>query len=309
MQSVSNQILEYEAPRFTWVREQRCRLVVEPPLRLLRGRTETPLLSTMPVPLDAGEDVRRMIYDEEHLVLACKGKGREYEPLADAPDAYVKFAAIALLTANDKEVEEAAVWFVERYGLPRSAEPFLASGGAGLPFDLFCWDAAGVGIMVKLLGAASKAEREGDFRGLRDFFPAENRTAEISDLDPDGTLLLRAKGTLAARLNEQLGGVRLSPVPDVKGLIEGALTRQRSRKSSPPSVRILPQYTCDSLLTAMWLQVYFAATERRIVRARCKGCSRPFEAEDPRQEYCDRHCRHATNQRAFYLREKKRRKK
>ena len=247
--------------------------------------------------------LRKSMFEEEHRVLVCEGTGDRYEPLADAPDAYVKFADLTLNLRSDKELEEAAVRFVERYGLPRDAEPFRARGSAGLPLDMFLYDGIDLRLVVRDLAATTAAEQGGDYRALRGLFEESPPEEEMSGLGPDGTLLFLAKCRMTEALTRHLAGVRLSPVPDISGLLKEARRNLAGRRIGPPSVRILPGYSCDSLLTAMWLQVYFAATERRIVRLHCKGCGQPFEAKDIRQEYCNRYCRHAANQRSYYRRQ------
>lgn len=310
MQSAYNQDFEQEVPRLTWIRGHRYRVVTEPELRepgLVPIRDLPP-----PLPEDVYENdvLRTRILEQEHPVLVGKGKGEKYEPLADEPEAYLKFAAVTLPPfaavtlppRSDKECEEAAVRFAEGYGLPRDAEPFRARGSAGLPLDMFLSDSVALAFAVRELTAATSAELRGDFRELRALYQ-ERPQEEMSGLGPDGTLLFHAKYHLTVALNEHLAGVRLSPVPDISGLLKEARRNLGGRRISPPSVRILQRYSCDSLLTAMWLQVYFAATEPRIVRLHCKGCGQPFEAKDIRQEYCERYCRHAANQRSYYRRQ------
>lgn len=305
MQSVNPQYFEEERPRFTWVRGQRCRVVMEPPLR--EPNAFVPI-TDLPPPLPTavyGDDLlRRKIFEEEHPVLVCEGTGATYKPLTDTPDAYLRFAAVTLLPKSDKEGEEAVVWFVQHYGLPRSPEPFRARGSAGLPLDMFLDDRAALGFTVRRLSATSRAEHRGEFKALRALFRDNPPEEPLDGLGSDGTLLFYAKHYLAVMLNKHLVGVRLAPIVDIMGLVNEIKTRQGRRSTNPPPVRILPQYTCDSLLTAMWLQLYFAATERRIINVRCRGCGRPFEAKDSRQEYCDADCRHATNQRNYYQRQK-----
>ncbi len=133
-----------------------------------------------------------------------------------------------------------------------------------------------------------------DYDALGRMFASSNRLAPGLFKKKELGWLANAKIIAMLELNKHLHGVTLAPTVDLWHPI---------RTQAPP-IRILPQYTCDSLLTAMWLQAYIAATERRIVRGHCKGCGRPFEARDKRQEYCDKYCRHATNQRDHYRRKK-----
>ena len=294
MQSVNTQLFEYEAPRFTWRRGQKCRVVLRPPLiRVANDEGAYPALEK-----------------EEHLALLCEGEGEEYEPLFDEPDVYLKFARVAraaLSAPSDNELSDLVVEFAEGFGMPFDAEDYGYLGyyfndeddygveDPGLPLAMFRGEASRLSNAVGLLSAASEAEHGGNYRPLRAIIGSEQGW-DLSKVGKSVSLLMLSKISLVTLFQKHLGGVRLSPKVDFEGLFD----------RSPG--RMLPAYTCDNLLTAMWLQVYFAATERRIVRERCKGCGRPFEAKDQRQQYCDPYCRRATNQRNYYSREKRKQK-
>jgi hypothetical protein len=305
-------LMDYETPDFTWVRGQACRIVEEPPLDLF-GRSSSPaskdaLVASvdhpplLPLPVYEG-DLSRLIGHEKHPVLVCDGEGEEYHPLAEEPEAWLRFAAAGLVYSNAKEERDAAVAFVHRYGLPRRADPFIEHGGLGLPLDLFLQDAVSIRMAFDHLGAVSKAEQGGDYKPLEELLQAR-RLQEFALLSRNNSLLFHGKYALIVLLNEHLSGVRLSPTVDLLPWIQKARAQSTDEKAESWPLPILPRYSCENLLSAMWLQVYFTATERRLIRDHCKGCGRAFEARDKRQEFCDPSCRNATKQRAYYRRQK-----
>ena len=47
---------------------------------------------------------------------------------------------------------------------------------------------------------------------------------------------------------------------------------------SGPKPSIFPYYTCDSLLVALWLQLFDDVTHGRLIRDRCDGCGKAVQA-------------------------------
>lgn len=306
-------LMRYEAPKFLWTRGRRC-TVVQEPVETIRAEPfppnpEVAEANEIPAKLANVERYVRTHQESDYRarrppeVLVCVGEGEEYEPLMDAPRAYLDFAAIGSkgpepgggerrawvrrLVSAWPDIEKASVGFVELYGLPRPGSLGWESD-VGLPLFYFYLEARQVAATVDVLNATSRAEREGDFSAFPRLYP--RTSIGMHRVKKQAELLLRAKLHLVEQLNVHLQGVRLAP------FIDSALPTRRWAGL----IRVLPQYTCDTLLTAMWLQVYIAATERRIVRAHCKGCGDPFEAKDTRQEYCGLSCRKAKNQRDYY---------
>jgi hypothetical protein len=325
-------LLHYEVPRFAWVRGRMCSVIHEsidsvrerwikeglaPPRASgdLALRNANVSQDAVPHRLLAGESRPVPHENRPPEVLVCEGEGEEYHPLEDAPKAYLTYASIGRLGSrppvwpavaesqrSERECEElaeawpaierVAVRFVETFGLPRPGLLGLESY-AGVPLIDFYMEAYDMAVAVDILAVASAAEHQGDYSGLEQRFGGSKRKA--SHCKAEFEWLAEAKLMLIWLIRPHLGEVRLDPTIDVKSFFRGT-----------PPIPLVPAYTCDSLLTAMWLQVYFAATERRIVRERCKGCGNPFEARDKRQEYCDKWCRHATNQRDHYRRTRER---
>ena len=336
-QGLERSLLHYEAPQFTWVRGRRCSVVREPIDSVIdrwsrdRQEPEEPGAGEPPnglanvssyalrqnrVPEDASTVLSPAQVNRPPEVLVCEGEGENYDPLVDAPRAYLEFVAVGRrgpripanqrdredkATTQEKWIEEftaawpdiqaAAVRFVEAYGLPRPGRLGFESY-VGLPLFYLHEEAQVMAHVVDLLAATSRAEREGDYRALA--MLSEGTGKETGSLSTEEVWLFLAKFNIVRQLRMHLKGVGLAPSVDW----------ERLRRSRGEPVPIVPRYTCESLLSAMWLQAYFAATERRIVRGQCKGCGRPFEARDKRQEYCDKYCRHAKNQRDHYRRKK-----
>ena len=308
MQSVPNQFLGLlgEQPAFRWARYEECQLAKLPPVppspRILD------MLLTYPRPLD----LPSVDLFSAHEAILCGGKPEKYEPLKDEPNLYLKFADT--YCGDDAEFGKRAVTFVRCYGLPRHVPVCEERYGCpGLPLDTFGSDVQAMSRAVKLLAAVDQVRRGGDSRELSSLVerrPGATTDRLASTMGTRAALVLQSMLELTNALSVELDGVRLLPMPDVATLLDHAMSG-KSRKGGFPSsiLRILPQYTCDSLRAAMWLQVYVAATEQRIVRGRCKGCGQPFEAKDRRQVYCDPYCRHAANQRSYYYSHKKQRRR
>lgn len=302
--SGSNQFsgLVSEAPLFRWTKGQSCEIVRSKPLSF--GGDLGPL-----IPPAFLEPRLRETVGKEHAVLVCAGEGEKYEPLQDEPSAYLHFAATFLVARSEQEAHHKAAQFVTRFGLPRQEQAFEdAYGQPSVPVESFLLDAARIADAVRLLVACERAERDGDVGQLEELVPLL-RSSKDSLASPvlghTGSLMLEAMLWLSETLTRELSRVRLVPLPDVTTMLDAAMRLQPGEGQIPLStISLKPGFTCDDLLAAMWLQVYLAATEQRLVSLRCKGCRRPFEAKDRRQEYCDKWCRHATNQRSYYKREK-----
>lgn len=310
IQSGYHQLFEYEAPRFTWWRGQQCRVVLEPALEVGPDDFSSEEVNRVLSDDSSSEEVKRVLLEEEHPVLVCKGEDEDYQPLVDEPDAYLRFARMAtvpLSASSDGELADGIVEFAERFGVPCDAEGHRFYESLGLPLALFRWEAIQIAAAIGLLSAISEAEHDGDWRPLRKLIPPERRV-DFRGVNRGDSLLFVSRLGLCFDFHKRLKGVRLYPFVRLPGLLGRRLDQRRGAGPDLASGGIVPQYTCDDLLTAMWLQVYFAATERRIVRERCKGCGRPFEAKDQRQQYCDPYCRRATNQRNYYSREKRKQK-
>ena len=329
-QGLDLSLMNSEAPRFKWVRGRKCSIVhesvdsvrerwIKEGLAAPRASDDVALRNAnvsghaVPHRRFAGESRPVPHENRPPEVLVCEEEGEEYHPLEDAPNAYLAYASIGRMGSSPPEwgvvsegqsseresqrladtwrdIERVAVRFVETFGLPRPGRLGLESY-TGVPLIYFYEEAHDMAVAVDLLAVASAAEHEGDYSGLAARFGRIKR--ETSPFTAEFDWLMQAKLALMWLLRLHLGGVTLAPTIDGDAIVRGT-----------PPIRLLPEYTCDSVLTAMWLQFYMAATERRIVKAHCKGCGNPFEARDKRQEYCDKWCRHATNQRDHYRRQK-----
>lgn len=104
--------------------------------------------------------------------------------------------------------------------------------------------------------------------------------ADMQDVE-DGLLL----GLAAAREFT----LRLSGVNPCLRLVEGRLVRA---------------YTCDTLLTAMWLQVYEALAQGKPWRL-CEGCGRLFTQSRRGQKFHDSGCRNRYHVRQWTERHRK----
>ena len=72
--------------------------------------------------------------------------------------------------------------------------------------------------------------------------------------------------------------------------------------------RLVASYTCDSLLTAMWVQLHEALAGGKTWK-RCKGCGRSFTQTRQGQKFHDKDCRNRYHVRAATLRAKEREQK
>jgi len=263
----------------------------------------------------AARNGRRADLFSKHEAILCDGDAEKYEPLKDEPTAYLEFGRACSLSRDEADFTERAVEFVKRFGLPwRLPACDERYGTPGIPLESFRADGQELSRAIELLIASNEVQRGGDSIKLAAVLD-QGRGREVAHvlaetLGRNAALVAGAVDELSLTLTWHLQGIRLLPLLDIKTLLDYAMSGKSRRGHFPPSVvRLGPQYACDSLLSAMWLQVYVAATEQRIVRGRCKGCARPFEAKDRRQQYCDAHCRHATNQRSYYYSEKEKRRR
>ena len=211
IQSASAQdwgLLEYEAPSFTWIRPKACRVEVEAPLQATELLAAA-IRAALPQPL--ADQALGWILQEQHAVVICAGEEEQYEPLTEAPHAYLSFASLARMPSQPGELEKNAVRFVMQYGLPRDSAPFVAAGGHGFPLEVLLSEASLMNTSVKLLDATRKAERDGDYRTLRELYRRNEKVAKVRKEN----LLVGSKQYLVSQLNENLRGVDLAPSLDV----------------------------------------------------------------------------------------------
>ena len=72
--------------------------------------------------------------------------------------------------------------------------------------------------------------------------------------------------------------------------------------------RLVPSYTCDNLLTAMWLQFHEALAGGKTWQ-RCKGCGRSFTQTRQGQKFHDKDCRNRYHVRMYAQKSKERQEK
>lgn len=281
---------------FAWARGRKCHIVREDPLQ---PETSTVTIhnfetATWPRPQLQHANVAQHTSSVElnwpnrwPEVLVCEGEGEIYFPLDVAPNAYLRFANLGrpgwTESPSKSKRSSECLAFVEEFGLPRPGNSTLESH-VGLPVSSLLWDANRMHSAVEFLVAVSAALHDGDFSRLQRWNHSERS---------DNGLLFEAQMQIWKLCDDKLRGVRPAP-----------LLQFEPTASNPLAATLTPGYSCDDLLSAMWLQFYLAATEHRIVRPRCKGCFLQFEAKDRRQQYCDRYCQRANAQRDYYRRSK-----
>lgn len=252
-------LLKYETPGFTWVRGRRCSVVHEPITsvrdRWLKEGLSLPKTDDLPVRLsNVSRNVVPHVYragaqdrlpppvpqeNRPSEVLFCEGESEEYQPLKDAPQAYLEFVAIGRLgpgtverwragetrdTASEKlleltvsawpDVQQAAVRFVENHGLPRPGLLGLESY-VGLPLIYFYEEAQGMAFVADILDAASRAEHDNDYDALGRMFASSNRLAPGIFKKKELEWLSNAKLIAMLELNKHLHGVTLAPTVDL----------------------------------------------------------------------------------------------
>lgn len=223
------------------------------------------------------KDERELI-DRLHVV--ASGSAETYEPFRQAPDAWRSFAGITMeriaegTDLSDGEIEQRVVRFVREYGLPRPTMLVEPDYQQLIEVVRESW-ALALGIR------AYSAIKTDSLNELREWIRHYRAVGEIRGFANDNDFRRTLWRWLAASLREHIQGVKLLPhYSDQEG-------------------KVVPYWTCDSLLTAMWQQFYNFLVEGAVIRLRCKGCSRPYIPKDPRAQYCEPSCRNAANQRTW----------
>ena len=221
-----------------------------------------------------------------------------YRPLAEIPHLYEEFAAVG------KKVMEA--WLVVKQ-LKKKDLPMVTG------FGNYDWAATPARFPEAGYAAYIPALQRQALRFVQDYgpldFPAPTpQGAPLPDFLIEATALYVTM-TVAQGLQDA----------DIQQPEEGLLTAQglarelNSRLSGVnPCVRLdelqlVPSFTCDSLLTAMWLQFYEALAQGRSWR-HCKGCKRLFTQGRAGQEFHDSGCRNRYHVRRFAHKDKSPRK-
>lgn len=252
---------------------------------------------------------------EVHLVTRGSA-GFEYDPIADSPEAYLAFARLRddVFTSSHPAYEAriANQWralskFVDRYGAPIMVSP-LHRGGWGFPLEAAMDEALVLAIAVccyQYLAESDQVaserypESERHREKLKGYMrwvqsagsprlPRVGRAGyiqlEYSDFDTSEGFL-KAQEWLQLAMNLYLLGVH----PEL---------------DYGPQGLWLPRYRYDTLVNAMWLQLYQAVLRDSILR-QCEGCEALFEAKRSDQVYHDAYCRSAVNARRTYWRKKR----
>jgi hypothetical protein len=165
----------------------------------------------------------------------------------------------------------------------------------------FLQAAAALSDAVDVAAGIHLAER-GDYRFLRTALaglfpggtPHDNMRLRRLPQSPDVLDLVWAQSELRRAFEEGLAGVKLYPF--MKGF-------EDTMRTGRPETRLAPRYTCESLLSAMWLQLYQAVMGARAPR-QCLGCGRMFESGDPRRVFHNYDCKHKTMQAAYRRRQR-----
>lgn len=278
----------FDVPVFYWRRHRRHR-IEELPATASRPRVRLP---------GETENLRRLAelgvtlppVETEHYVM--EGDGEDYEPLRDTPEAYLAFAGISgcydpyseePITDKDfAETRRKEAAFIYNFGLPTGI------GSAGDSDDIWNPPRGGVqafseaqskmALTVQIASALLAYELDDDDYEIRRI--ARKVGKQAWDLK---RFTLGYWAVLAQSASNQLTGVHLVP--------------QMVIADGKP--KLAPFYTCDTLLTAMWLQLFDALSTRKLIRWRCQGCNNPFIAPDRRKKYCKPKCRQATGQRRY----------
>lgn len=172
---------------------------------------------------------------------------------------------VAASSAEAPAFQKVTLEFVRQYGPPRDLtdaelRPRLRGSErlVGMPLTELSREAW---LLYQSVSVA-KEVREGEEKGLADE-------------------KFKAKQVwLQARVSERLRGV--SPILAYE----------------PDHGRLVPAFSCNDLLSAMWLQFYESMAAGKTWRL-CKGCGRLFTLTDPRQEYHDVPCRNRSHARRF----------
>jgi hypothetical protein len=216
-------------------------------------------------------------------------EAEEYSPLEAEPYLYLRFGDLTRLSFEDVDAfNAAAVDFTFKYGLLEDRPipklfPSDPDPAPSYPLERFFEKAVSMETAVLLLTAISRAREDNDYSGFADLDKVYRKRGTKPLLSDYTTQDLPAAAwrALAVIITAEIGTVGLAALPLTAGII--------------------PMYICTSLLSAMWVQIFQAAVNQRIVRI-CPGCNRSFDSEDPRQRYHDKSCRKAANSREHYRR-------
>lgn len=219
-----------------------------------------------------------------------------YCPLEEAPRLYEEFAALGKKVGESRLV----LGRLKKRGLPM----VTSFGEIGWPGPASRLPLAGYAAYIPPLHRQA-------LRFVQDYGPLDIPTPK-----PLGVLLtdffIEANALhLVTTLAHELPDADMKSVDD--GLIPAlALTRELNIRLSGANPlmrliegRLVPSYTCDNLLTAMWLQFYDSLAGGKTWQ-QCKGCGRSFTQTRQGQKFHDKDCRNRYHVRMFAEKSKKR---
>lgn len=206
----------------------------------------------------------------------------EYEPLKDAPDLFLKLAALH----EEGNFERAALAFCRRYGLPGGSSSERWGRPDKMSLSLFREEAKRAWTILRMYEAALKQDREGATRlMLEHHAEIAERIDNLEDVSVLGVLMWSV--TLVTQTVSSL----CRPGVSFEGLAKG----------EPDASGIRSAWFFNNLLGAAYLQIYWLMTSAGEL-ARCEYCGGVMSLARPRpgdrkrrrdKRFCNDACRQA----------------